>query len=147
MPATWGFGSSPSRKVKMAAPALESWRVYFGFLTLPGCQRVATQLVHQGPTMNTSIASVAPPTMAQQANAARNAVTDAATAENLSIVVELADGSDEAQVAEHIRRMVAATMGHLSADAPAITRNNAERWREWALGVADGVAQTVPVGV
>jgi len=35
----------------------------------------------------------------------------------------------------------------LSADAPAITRANAEKWQDWALGIADGVAQTVPAAV
>ncbi len=97
--------------------------------------------------MNTYAIPVAMPSMAHEANAAQNAVTDAAKAENLSIVAELSDSSDEAQVAEHIRGMVAATMGHLSADASASTRNNAEQWQDWALGVADGVAQTVPAGV
>jgi hypothetical protein len=43
--------------------------------------------------------------------------------------------------------MVAATMGHLSADAPAITRSHAEQWQGWAVGVADGVAQTVPAPI
>ena len=38
-------------------------------------------------------------------------------------------------------------MGHLSADAPVITRNNAEQWHDWAMGVADGIARTVPAEV
>jgi hypothetical protein len=35
--------------------------------------------------------------------------------------------------------MVAATMGHLSVQATDITRNHAEHWQQWALGVADGL--------
>ncbi len=94
--------------------------------------------------MNTESNAVARPSPPQEADAARQAVTVEAKAENLSRVAELSEGADEAHVAAHIRGMVAATMGHLSADAPAITRNNAEQWQDWALGVADGLAQTVP---
>jgi len=63
------------------------------------------------------------------------------------VVAELSEGTEEGQVAEHIRGMVAATMGHLSADAPTMTRGNAERWQDWALDVADGVTQTRPATV
>ncbi len=97
--------------------------------------------------MNTDSNSMARPTPAQEADAALEAISGDAKAENLSRVAELSEGTDEAHVAEHIRGMVAATMGHLSADAPATTRNNAEHWQDWALGVADGVAQTVPAAV
>ena len=97
--------------------------------------------------MNTDSNSMARPTPAQEADAALEAISGDAKAENLSRVAELSEGTDEAHVAEHIRGMVAATMGHLSADAPANTRNNAEQWQDWALGVADGVAQTVPAAV
>ena len=97
--------------------------------------------------MNSEITSMARPSPQQEAAAALHAMSEQAKASSLAIVADLSEGNDEAHVAEHIRGMVAVTMGHLSADAPAITRNNAERWREWALGVADGVAQTVPVGV
>ena len=67
--------------------------------------------------------------------------------ENLAAIAEMSEGADAAHVAAHIRGMVAATMGHLSVDAPTMTRNNAEQWQDWALGVADGVAQTVPAAV
>ena len=97
--------------------------------------------------MNTESNTVARPSPAQEAEAALQATTGPAKAENLRRVAELSEGAEEAHVAEHIRGMVAATMGHLSADAPAITRNNAEQWQDWALGVADGVTQTVPAGV
>ena len=46
---------------------------------------------------------------------------------------------DEGHIAEHIRGMVAATMGSLSTDASDVTRNTAAHWQQWALGVADGV--------
>ena len=97
--------------------------------------------------MNTDSNTMVRPSPAQEAADALKAVTVEAKAENLSRVAELSEGADEAHVAAHIRGMVAATMGHLSVDAPASTRNNAEQWQEWALGVADGVSQTVPAGV
>ena len=97
--------------------------------------------------MNTESTTMARPLPAQEAEAALQAVTVEAKAENLSRVAELSEGTDDAHVAEHIRGMVAATMGHLSADAPAITRGIAEQWQKWALGVADGVAQTAPAVV
>ena len=97
--------------------------------------------------MNTDSNAMARPTPLQEADAALQAVTVEAKAENLSRVAELSDGADAAQVAAHIRGMVAATMGHLSADAPAVTRANAEQWQDWAMGVAHGVAQTVPAAV
>jgi hypothetical protein len=100
-----------------------------------------------GTHMNTESNAMARPSPAQEAAAALQAITVEAKAENLGRVAELSEGADEAHVAEHIRGMVAATMGHLSADALAITPNNAELWQEWALGVADGVAQTVPATV
>jgi hypothetical protein len=97
--------------------------------------------------MTTDSNSLARPSPAQEADAALEAISEDAKAENLSRVAELSEGTEEALFAEHIRGMVAATMGHLSADAPAVTRNNAEHWQDWALGVADGVVQTVPARV
>ncbi len=97
--------------------------------------------------MNTDSNAMARPSPAQEAAAALQAITGQAKAENLSRIAELSEGTDEAHIAAHIRGMVAATMGHLSADAPAVTRHDAEQWQDWALGVADGVAQTVPAGV
>ncbi len=97
--------------------------------------------------MNTESNAVARPSPAQEADAARETVAEIAKAENLRRVAELSEGANEAQVAAHIRGLVAATMGHLSADAPPVARNNAEHWQDWALGVADGVAQTVPAAV
>jgi hypothetical protein len=101
--------------------------------------------------MNIASITLARPSPAQQADAAMQAITAQAKAENLSRVAELSGDIGEGHVAEHIRGMVAATMGHLSADASTSTRNNAVHWQEWALGVADGVAdgvaQTVPAAV
>ncbi len=97
--------------------------------------------------MNTDSNAMARPSPLQEANAAQQAITGPAKAENLRKVAELSDGADQAQVAAHIRGMVAATMGHLSADAPAVTRANAEQWQDWAIGVADGVVQTDPAAV
>ena len=97
--------------------------------------------------MNTESNAVARPSTAQEADAALQAITGQAKAENLSRIAELSEGADDAHVAEHIRGMVAATISHLSADAPTLTRHNAEQWQDWALGVADGVALTVPAAV
>ncbi len=97
--------------------------------------------------MNTEPNTMARPSPAQEADAALQAITGQAKAENLSRIAELSEGTDDAHVAEHIRGMVAATMSHLSADAPALTRLDAEQWQNWALGVADGVALTVPAAV
>ena len=47
--------------------------------------------------------------------------------------------ANEGHIAEHIRGMVAATMGHLSIQASVSTRNDAEHWQQWALGVADSL--------
>jgi hypothetical protein len=122
-----------------------------GFFFSGGCFRctlVATMPRKiTGTHMNTDSNAMARPSPQQEADAALQAITGHAKAENLSRVAELSEGTDEAHVAEHIRGMGAATMGHLSADAPAITRDNAEQWQDWALGVADGVAQTVPAAV
>jgi hypothetical protein len=97
--------------------------------------------------MNTESNAMARPSPQQEADAALQSLTDQAKAQNLAAIAEVSEGAEEAHVAAHIRGMVAVTMGHLSADALAVTRNNAEEWRDWALGVADGVQQTIPAGV
>ena len=58
-------------------------------------------------------------------------------------IAALRDGADEGHIAEHIRGMVAATMGSLSGHASDATRNSATHWQQWALGVADGIALPV----
>ena len=54
-------------------------------------------------------------------------------------IAALLDDASENHIAEHIRGMVAATMGNLSSQASDTTRNAAEQWQHWALGVADGL--------
>jgi hypothetical protein len=53
-------------------------------------------------------------------------------------IAELREDANEVQIAEHIRGMVAATMGNLSLQASDATRNEAGKWQDWELGVADG---------
>ena len=74
--------------------------------------------------------------------AASQAISEQAKTENLAQVAELSDVANDTYIEEHIRSMVAVTMEHLSASATDNTRNHAEQWQEWPLGVADGVAQT-----
>ena len=63
----------------------------------------------------------------------------AAQEENTKQIAALRDDASQGHIAEHIRGMVATTMGHLSVQATDITRNHAEHWQQWALGVADGL--------
>ncbi len=51
----------------------------------------------------------------------------------------LREDASEAHIADHIRGMVAATMGHLASDVSDAALKNAEQWQGWALGVADGI--------
>lgn len=97
--------------------------------------------------MNTDTTAMARPTLAQAAEAALHATTSQAKAENLAAIAQLTPSLHGSHLADHIQGMVAATMGHLSADASGITRDNAEHWQKWALGVADGVAHTVAAAV
>jgi hypothetical protein len=55
-------------------------------------------------------------------------------------IAALRDDANENQIADHIRGMVAATMDQLSSQVSEATRNDAEQWQQWALGVADGLA-------
>ena len=97
--------------------------------------------------MNIASTTMAPSTMTQEADAAERACTAQAKAENVVQVAALSDGVDQAHVNEHIRGLVAVTMAHLSVTASVATVGNSEHWQDWALGVADGVARTVPAGV
>ena len=101
-------------------------------------------LLHPGPLMNIASTSMAPSFVTQEADAAENAITAHAKAENSKHVAALSDGVDQAHVAEHIRGLVAVTMAHLSVTASTANVTNAEHWREWARGVADRVARGVP---
>jgi hypothetical protein len=60
-------------------------------------------------------------------------------------IATLRNDANEGHIAEHIRGMVAATMGTLSLHASDTTRSDAEQWQQWALGVADGLALPVAV--
>ena len=93
--------------------------------------------------MNTESNAMAHPSPQPEADAALHSLSEQAKANNLAIVDDLSEGSDEAHVAEHIRGMVAVTMGHLSTDAPATTQSNAEQWQDRALGVAVGVGMSL----
>lgn len=53
----------------------------------------------------------------------------------------LRDEAKESHIAEHIRAIVAVTMGNLSSQASDATRNDAQQWQQWALGVANGLEQ------
>ena len=65
-----------------------------------------------------------------------------AKAQNRAQIAALSDCADGPQQAEHIRGMVAATVAQISVHASSITRENAERWQTWALGLADGLEQS-----
>ena len=54
-------------------------------------------------------------------------------------IAALRDDANEGHIAEHIRGMVAATMGYLSVHSTEATQNDAIQWQQWALGVADGL--------
>ena len=97
--------------------------------------------------MKTDTTTMARPSQAQEADATERATSDHAKTENLAMFAGLSDAANDTHIEEHIQGMVAVTMGHLSADAPATTRANAEHWQDWALGVANGVVQTVPATV
>lgn len=56
---------------------------------------------------------------------------------NSEQIAELRDGNDARHIAEHIRGMVALTMGTLSVRTLNASLNDAHKWQQWALGVAD----------
>ena len=63
--------------------------------------------------------------------------------EGIEQIDALGDDVHEDHIAEHIRGMVAATMGSLSMQASDASRSQAEKWQQWALGVADGLERPV----
>ena len=99
---------------------------------------------HPGPLMNTVTTSMAPSSNTPESDAALQAITSNAKDANTRQIAALAEGVDQTHVSEHIRGIVAVTMGHLSINAITTTRNHAEHWQQWALGVADGTAREVP---
>ena len=93
--------------------------------------------------MHTETTSTSPPTLAarvaREAAAAQHAITTESKKENARQIAELSGCADQARQAEHIRGMVATTLAHLSIDASASTRENAEHWQQWALGIATAI--------
>ena len=81
--------------------------------------------------------------LANEADAAQRASTAQAQDESTKQIAALRDDANEGHIAEHIRGMVAATMGNLSVHASEITRNHAEHWQQWALGAAADLALPV----
>lgn len=71
--------------------------------------------------------------------------TPAFIQEGMEQIAALRDDAHEGHIAEHIRGMVAATMGHLSVESTDATKSDAQQWQQWALGVADGLALPVAV--
>jgi hypothetical protein len=74
-----------------------------------------------------------------------NTATSALMQEGAKQIAALRDepAADQGHIAEHIRGMVAVTMGHQPTDASDATRAQAARWQRWALGVADDMALPV----
>ncbi len=54
-------------------------------------------------------------------------------------IAGLCDSACNVYIAEHIRGIVAATLGNLSVRGSNVLRDDAEQWHHWALGVADGL--------
>ncbi len=69
--------------------------------------------------------------------------TSALLQEGAKQIAALREDSDQGHIAEHIRGMVAATIGHLPDEASDATRTHAAHWQQWALGVADGIESPV----
>ena len=65
--------------------------------------------------------------------------------EGIEQIAALRLDANEGHIAEHIRGMVAATMGNLSVHATDATQHDALQWQQWALGVADGLVLPVAV--
>ena len=74
--------------------------------------------------------------MAHEVSAVLHAIQPGSTAENTRQVKALSPWADGARQAEHIKEMVAVTMGHQSIDINAVIRKNAMKWQSWTLGLA-----------
>ena len=59
--------------------------------------------------------------------------------ENTRQIDTLRDAANEGHIAEHIRGMVAVTMGHLGEDSSAAVKIDAQQWQQWALSVAESL--------
>lgn len=71
--------------------------------------------------------------------------TPAFMQDGMKQIATLRDDAQKGHIAEHIRGMVAATMGNLSSQATDATRHDAFQWQQWALAVADGLVLPVAV--
>ena len=60
--------------------------------------------------------------------------------QNSMQIAALREDTESSHIAEHIRGLVAATMGNVSLDATDTTRHQAEQWQQWALSVAGNLA-------
>jgi hypothetical protein len=72
-------------------------------------------------------------------HAANRAIGASAKAENLKALAELSATADHQ--ADHIRGIVAATMAQIAAGATQATRDSADQWRKWALGLSDALPE------
>ncbi len=70
-----------------------------------------------------------------------NASTSTRIQTGMEQIAALRVETNEEHIAEHIRGMVAATMGTLSGQSTDDMRQDAERWQQWALDTADGIAK------
>lgn len=77
---------------------------------------------------------------ADAVESAQPAFTAQAQADASNQVAALRDEVDDIHVIEHIRGMVAATIGNLPTDASVAARTQAQQWGTWALNIADAMA-------
>ena len=89
------------------------------------CRKMVGFLFSGSPMHITTAAHFSPPPPTQK--------------ENTRQIDTLRDAANEGHIAEHIRGMVAATMSNLTIQASDATQNEEQQWRQWALGVADGL--------
>ncbi|MFZ2307073.1 MAG: hypothetical protein WAW34_07100 [Rhodoferax sp.] len=89
--------------------------------------------------MDTGSADLHSPTSSSAADSQPATTAKQIQTWNTEQIAELRDGNDAKHIAEHIRGMVALTMGTLSVRALDATLNDAQKWQQWALGVADGL--------
>ena len=68
-----------------------------------------------------------------------NSATSQLTQANAEQISALRPDARDSHIAEHIRGMVAATIGNLPIQASEATKNDAAQWQQWALSVADGL--------
>lgn len=77
------------------------------------------------------------PPMQQDSLIVRSSALILSQQENTNQIAVLCEEASKSHIAEHIRGMVAATMGNLSIHVSDATLNDATQWQRWALDVAD----------